>query len=310
MMSQDKSINYDDFQGSTFPDLSVLYPDEFYFLHSCAKLITYDANQPVIIEGQLGEYLYLVKSGQLRVNKHHGGNNYEVGAINQGDIFGEASVLYQSTAGAEVRAIEDSVLYAIPSEKVSELFESNERFKRAATQLAERRSAASSLAVNPIFSTLPLAVREVALYNAKFVTIKEGDVLIREGDDDIRFMFIVLAGEAQVSMRHPSNPNKRIIFANLVSGDEAGEIAVVTDRPHGATVTATASVRLLVISNDAILAWSDRYSDFAYALFGQVHRKLKTNRQVLRTIIDDRDARSLTTNSIPSLEDFKIKHKL
>ncbi|MDX8384193.1 MAG: cyclic nucleotide-binding domain-containing protein [Ghiorsea sp.] len=310
MMSQDESIDYDDFQGSTFPDLSVLYPDEFYFLHACAKLIVFEANEPVIVEGQSGEYLYLVKSGQLRVNKRHGGNVYEVGSINQGDIFGEASVLYQGAAGAEVRAIERSELYGIPSAKVRELFESNERFQRAATQMAERRSAASSLAVNPIFSTLPLAVREVALYNAKFISIKEGDVLIREGDDDARFMFIVLAGEAQVSMRHPTNPGKLIIFANLVSGDEAGEIAVVTERPHGATVTATAPVRLLVISNDSIIAWSERYSDFAYALFGQVHRKLKTNRQVLRTIIDDRDARSLTTNSIPSLEAFKEKHNL
>ncbi len=309
-MSQDEAVNYDDFQGSTFPDLSVLYPDEFYFMHSCAKRITFQANEPVIVEGQTGEYLYLVKSGQLRVNKRHGGNIYEVGSVNPGDIFGEASVLYQSTAGAEVRAIDGCELYCIPAEKVRELFESNERFLRAATQLAERRAAASALAVNPIFTTLPLAVREVVLYNAKFVSIKEGDVLIREGDSDVRFMFIMLAGEAQVSMRHPTNPSKRIIFANLVSGDEAGEIAVITEQPHGATVTATAPVRLLVISNDSIVAWSDRHSDFAYALYGQVHRKLKTNRQVLRTIIDDRDARSLTTSSIPSLDAFKEKHNL
>jgi len=309
-MTQDEFINYDDFQGSTFPDLSVLYPDEFYFLHACATYTVFKANEPVITEGEIGKYLYLVKSGQLRVNKRHGGNIYEVGSINSGDIFGEASVLYQGTSGAEVRAIEDCELYTIPAEKVRELFESNERFLRAATQLAERRSAASALAVNPIFTTLPLAVREVALYNAKFVSIKEGDVLIREGDADVRFMFVMLAGEAQVSMRHPTNPNKRIVFANLVSGDEAGEIAVITERPHGATVTATAPVRLLVISNDSVLAWSDRYSDFAYALYGQVHRKLKTNRQVLRTIIDDRDARSLTTSSIPSLDAFKEKHNL
>jgi len=304
-----KMANHEDFQGNTFPDLRVLYPDELQLLFSSAELISFKADEPVIEEGQKGESLYLVKSGQLLVNKRHEDNVYEVGSITPGDVFGEASVLYQSTAGAEVRAIDDCELFAVPAETVHMLFDSNERFLRATTQLAERRAAASALAVNPVFSTLPMAVREVALYNAKYVSVKEGEVIIHEGDE-ASFMFLILAGRVEISLQHPNELDGKIIVAERGSGDELGEISVITGYPHGATVTALEPVRVLALRNACISAWSGRYSDFGYALYGQVYHKLKENRAVLSAVLDDRDARDMTINTIPSLEEYKLKHHL
>ena len=308
-MTKKTHINREDFQGSKFPDLMVLYPDEFEQLYDVATYMEVEANVPVIEEGQKGESLYLVKSGQLRVYKRHDDNLYEVGSITPGDIFGEASVLYHSTAGAEVRAIDHCEFYLIPMDTAHEVFESNERFLRSITQLAERRAAASALAVNPIFSTLPMAVREVALFNAKFINIKKGDMIIKEGDE-ATYMFIMLAGKVEVTLQHPADKDQQIKIAVRGSGDELGEIAVVTGYPHGATVTALTSVRVLAIHNLAISAWSGRYSDFAYSLYGQVYRKLKENRQILNEILDDRDARILTINNMPPFEEFKAKHHL
>jgi len=301
--------NHEDFQGNAFPDLRVLYPDELQLLFSSAELISFKADEPVIEEGQKGESLYLVKSGQLLVNKRHEDNVYEVGSITPGDVFGEASVLYQGTAGAEVRAVDDCELYVVPAETVHMLFDSNERFLRATTQLAERRAAASALAVNPVFSTLPMAVREVALYNAKYVSVKEGEVIIHEGDE-ASFMFLILAGRVEISLQHPSELDGKIVVTERGSGDELGEISVITGYPHGATVKALESVRVLALRNACISAWSGRYSDFGYALYGQVYHKLKENRAMLRAVLGDKEARDLTINTIPSLEDYKLKHHL
>ena len=308
-MIDSKMANHEGFQGSAFPDLRVLYPDELQLLFNSAEFIRFKADEPVIEEGQKGESLYLVKSGQLLVNKRHEDNVYEVGSITPGDVFGEASVLYQGTAGAEVRAVDDCELYAVPAEIVHMLFDSNERFLRATTQLAERRAAASALAVNPVFSTLPMAVREVALYNAKYVSVKEGEVIIHEGDE-ASFMFLILAGRVEISFQHPSELDGKIVVAERGSGDELGEISVITGYPHGATVKALEPVRVLALRNACIAAWSGRYSDFGYALYGQVYRKLKENRAVLSAVLDDREARDMTINTIPSLEDYKLKHHL
>jgi len=309
MANDNVLVDREDFQGNKFPDLMVLYPDEFEQLHNAATSLAIKANEPVISEGQKGESLYLVKSGQLRVYKRHDENVFEVGSINPGDLFGEASVLYQSTAGAEVRAVDDCVLYLIPSEVAHEIFDKNERFLRATTQLAERRAAASALAVNPVFSTLPMAVREVALFNAKFLSAKVGDVIIHEGDE-ASYVFVILAGEVEVTLPHPTQLGKSILINKMGSGDELGEIAVITGYPHGATVTALTPLRVLSINNKSIAAWSGRYSDFAYALYGQVYRKLKENRKILNDVIDDKEARRLTTNNIPAFEDFKAKNRL
>lgn len=297
------------FNGNRFSDLRVLYPEELKMLQLSANFMEVKAGEAVINEGESGEYLYLVNKGQLRVNKKHDDDIYEVGAISPGDMFGEASVLYQTTAGAEVRAIDDCDLYAIPADIVRKVFDLNERFLRATTQLAETRAAASALAVNPLFSTLPLAVREVLLYNSKFISVKQSEVIIHAGDQ-ASFTFLLLAGQVDVALPHPSHLGELISVAKRHSGDEIGEIALLTGHSHAGTVTAETPVRLLAIRNLSMEAWAKRYSDFAYALYAQVQQKMKENRKTLNEYIEDRAARDLTINLVPSLEDFKNKYKL
>ena len=308
-MSKDKLTEDKGFQASKFPDLRVLYPEELHILYSSAKHLSYEPNEVVIQEGKASDYLYLVDQGQLRVNKKHEDYVCEVGAINPGDIFGEASLLYQTTAGAEVRAMDHCELYAIPAESVLEVFNSNERFLRATTQLAENRAAASALAVNPVFMTLPLAVREVVLYNAKFVSVREGEVIIHAGDQ-ASFTFLLLAGQVDVSIPHPNHVGEMISVSKQHSGDEIGEIALLTGLAHMGTVTAETPVRLLAVRNMCMEAWAERYSDFAYSIYVQVQKKLKSNRHLLNDFVEDRAARELTTNLLPSLEDFKLRYHL
>ena len=288
-----------DIDGRKFPILAVLLADELHFFRSIAEPIEMAANVAVISEGQQGKYLYLVKSGVLRVNKRYNDSIYEISSITPGEVFGEASILYQAPAGADVRTIEPCELYQIPIEQVRDILSSNERFMRSVTQLAERRSAAGALAVNPIFSTLPQAVREIILYNGQFLSLEPNDVLFHEGDSDTRFMFIILGGDAEVSMQHPQEKGKKIVLARLSSGDEVGEISVVTNKPHAATVTAVSPLRLLMINNTSVQAWRSRYSDFGYALYACVQHKLNHSLETLRGVMDDKKACAITTDTLP-----------
>ena len=291
-----------DFDGKSYPILAVLFPDELHFFRSIAAVVEMAADVAVISEGKVSPYLYLVKSGLLRVNKRHGDEIFEVGSITPGDIFSEASVLYNSPAGADVRTVEPSILYQIPAEQVRDVLSSNERFNRSFTQIAEHRSAGSALAVNPIFATLPQAVREVALYNGKYITIDAGDAVIKEGNSDTRFMFIILAGEAEVSMQHPLDPKKKIVVSRASSGDEIGEVSVITNKAHAATVIATSTLRLMVLNNDSVQAWRERYSDFGFALYTCVQHKLQHSLEALRNIVDDEEAHARTIGTLPPLK--------
>lgn len=289
------------FEPADYPALAVLYPDEMHFLRSVAQPLDLAADVAVITEGQQPQFLYLVHSGLLRVNKRHSNEIFEVGSITPGEVFGEASILYDAPAGAEVRTVETCSLFQLPGEHVREILKSNERFQRSLSQLAERRQAATAVAVNPVFSKLPQAVRETLLYNAQFVSLDAGEKLFEEGDADTRFMFLVLDGKAEASMRHPRDPSKRIVFSRISAGDEVGEISIITGKPHAATVTAITPLRLMAINNEAVHAWRKRYSDFGYSLYACVQRKLQHSLEAMRKVVDENEARARTVDTLPPI---------
>ena len=73
------------------------------------------------------------------------------------------------------------------------------------------------------------------------IDLREGTVLTREGRSGREF-FVLIGGDARVSKK-----GKKI--ADLGSGDWFGEIALLTDSPRTATVTAASAVDVLVITD-------------------------------------------------------------
>ena len=83
-------------------------------------------------------------------------------------------------------------------------------------------------------------LRELAK-TADELDVREGTVLTREGRSAREF-FVLISGTAQVT-----RSGRKI--AELGPGDWLGEIALITDSPRTATVTATSPVDLLVITD-------------------------------------------------------------
>jgi CRP-like cAMP-binding protein len=83
-------------------------------------------------------------------------------------------------------------------------------------------------------------LREIAR-TADELDIREGTVLTREGKSGREF-FVLVTGTARVT-------KKGKMIGDLAAGDWFGEIALLTDSPRTATVTATAPVDVLVITD-------------------------------------------------------------
>jgi len=93
----------------------------------------------------------------------------------------------------------------------------------------------------PLFSRLSKKGLTDVASIADEMDLPQGKELTREGERGREF-FVILDGEADVTQH-----GKRI--RQLGKGDFLGEIALVTKQPRTATVTATSSLRVLVITD-------------------------------------------------------------
>lgn len=92
----------------------------------------------------------------------------------------------------------------------------------------------------PLFSKLSKKGLEDVAHIADELDLPSGKVMATQGDRGREF-FILLEGEASVT-KDGENIN------TVRGGDFFGEIALVTQMPRTATVTATSDVRVLVIT--------------------------------------------------------------
>ncbi len=267
-----------------FPLLALLDEDAREKLVRAAEERMLAADVPALAEGEMAEGLFFVARGLLRVAKRMGSEVFEVATLTPGEIFGEGSILDDAPAAAEVRTVEACTLYLVPREVAQEILAAHPRFRRGLAQLSDRRKAATAIAISPVFSKLPMAVREVALFNAAVLHAPAGATLTEEGGMGDEAVYLILSGEAEASMRHPARPGQRIVFARLSDGDEFGEISALFGKPQAATIIARTPMRLLAIPAEMVRAWSERYPEFRYALYARIQRKLQHALDAVRKI--------------------------
>ena len=95
----------------------------------------------------------------------------------------------------------------------------------------------------PLFASCSKTELERIASLADELDLADGATLIREGERGREFLVIV-DGTVRVTKR-----GKKV--RDLGSGDFIGEVALVSDVPRTATVTATSPVRLLVVTDRA-----------------------------------------------------------
>lgn len=119
----------------------------------------------------------------------------------------------------------------------------------------------------PLFSECSKKeLKEIALI-ADELDLPSGTVLIREGERGREF-FVLVEGSLSVSK------NGRRVTA-LGDGTWVGEMALLSDTPRNATVTATSPVRVLVITDRAFQALVKRSPTIALKVLASVSERLR-----------------------------------
>lgn len=130
-------------------------------------------------------------------------------------------------------------------------------------------AARRALAATPLFAAMEADAIETLIARLQLVTLERNEVLFTEGDPGDA-LYIVAEGEVAVATEGPP----RTVMQRLAAGAFFGEVALVTDTPRTATVSAVGHCELLRIGRDTLAALLQSHPDVLRALLRFVRERL------------------------------------
>jgi CRP-like cAMP-binding protein len=204
----------------------------------------------IYAEGTLGEALYIIESGQVRIASDAESEREVFAHLQAGDFFGEMALLTGKSRSSAARAETNTNLWMLYRSDFDELLVQypaislalsrtlSERLAQADQRFVERHLRRMSLLVG-------LSSKQLEDVSARLRPVKyrSGEVILTEGTPgDV--MYLIEWGRVEVLSK---TDGRSRVLAVLGEGDFFGEMALLTGSPRSATVRAVTDVDLLAL---------------------------------------------------------------
>jgi cAMP-dependent protein kinase regulator len=197
-----------------------------------------ETDERIIEQGDDGDCLFVVESGQMDCFKKIEGQEKLVKICKAGDAFGELALLYNCPRAASVVAHEKSVLWQLDRETFNHIV------RDAASKRREKYT--EFLKKIPILETMEEYERNQMCDALQNESHAEGDVIIRQGDPGEKF-YILEEGQCVAKKVYtPGSPAQEVL--TYKSGDYFGELALLKNEVRAATIIAKTPCRTLTLS--------------------------------------------------------------
>ncbi len=155
----------------------------------------------------------------------------------------------------------------------------------------------------PLFSTLTQAQAESVADAVVKRRYKRGDAIVEQGKKS-NFLAIVLTGRARVVAT--DTRGREVILATMNPGDYVGEMSLIDNQPHSATVRAEVQTDVLILGRPEFARCLPENTSMAYAVMkGLVQRLRHADRKIESLALMDvygRVARALLEFAQPDKE--------
>lgn len=155
----------------------------------------------------------------------------------------------------------------------------------------------------PLFSTLTQAQAESVAEGVVKRRYKRGEVIVEQGKKS-NFLAIVLTGRARVVTT--DSRGREVILATMNPGDYMGEMSLIDNQPHSATVRAEVQTDVLILGRVEFARCLPENTSMAYAVMkGLVQRLRQADRKIESLALMDvygRVARALLEFAQPDKE--------
>jgi small-conductance mechanosensitive channel/CRP-like cAMP-binding protein len=120
---------------------ATLEPTDRQRLAQSMRLLRFGAGEPIITQGEPGDSLFIIVSGQVLVTLSAGGIDQHVTTLRAGDFFGEMSLLTGEPRSATCSARDDVVCYTIDQRALKPLLEQRPQLAEQLTSVLVSRQA-------------------------------------------------------------------------------------------------------------------------------------------------------------------------
>lgn len=129
-----------------------------------------------------------------------------------------------------------------------------------------------------LFSMLTPPQAEALAEAASKKRFKRGEILVAQGQKN-NALYIILAGRTRVLMT--DNRGREVILAKQKVGDYVGEMSLIDNEPHSATVIADQQVDVLELGRDSFLQCLGENAAMSFAVMhGLVQRLRKASEKI------------------------------
>jgi CRP-like cAMP-binding protein len=232
--------------GAPFPLFSDLDTKAFLSMVNKMERRVVPGGSLVFQEGDPGDSLFLVSSGNLLVMKsNERGRQVELARLGPGSFFGEFALLTDRRRHASVRALDECELLSLQRTDLMELIEEHPSVAWTLRVFYQQRLMAMVIATSPLFQAVPNPDRRAVLSRFAHRRILEGEVVIEQGKPGTGF-FVILVGE--VSVTCTDKDGQEVPLGSLSEGDYFGEISLLTGSFAEATVRANQITEVLTLN--------------------------------------------------------------
>jgi CRP-like cAMP-binding protein len=103
------------------------------------------AGEVVIRQGEMGDHLYVVDSGDLEVSATLNNRASKLGDLHRGDFFGEIALLKGTPRGATITAVTTATLWTLSADALNQWLERTPTLRERMREVMRRRELANAL---------------------------------------------------------------------------------------------------------------------------------------------------------------------
>jgi CRP-like cAMP-binding protein len=239
-------------------------------LAAMCRYESYDKDEVIFEENTTGTNLYIILYGSVQVmspkcvdNSSLLGrslewgrdeNNQYMAILKEGDYFGETTLFTSMPRTCTVVSINKTLLVTVEHQIFKNFLSICPVGDEMYHVMKERIFSKLSRLRIPLLDGIPLERLQNLSQSASLEELERGAEIFHEGDAGDNF-YIIVYGEVKVETSEQNESSECIkVLGYLGPGKYFGEMALVTDSPRTATVTAMSKTLLLCVNKDSFLS--------------------------------------------------------